>query len=270
MLETPIPTVMILAGQRLGRVDPLASRYGQEHKCLIPMLGRPIIGYVLDAVDEAFPTAPLVISINDPGALDGHPEIQRFVDAGRLTVVKSERNLLESVIAGSADVEYPLLLTTGDNVLVTAEAYRAFHASALEQQADGAAMLARKEDVLAEHPQGQMRFWKFSDGEFSNCNTFWMRNPQALQMAEIFREGGQFLKFPRRFIGAFGALNLIGYRLGVLRTSTMLDRISRRFGKRIRVQIADRGRFAIDVDDQISYEITEQLLLADGVKPVAK
>ena len=119
MLETPIPTVLILAGQRLGRVDPLAAKYGQEHKCLIPMLGRPIMAYVLDAVDAAFPTAPLITSINDPAALDGHPEVQRFRDAGRLTVVKSRTNLLDSVLAAAEGVDYPLLMTTGDNVLVT-------------------------------------------------------------------------------------------------------------------------------------------------------
>ena len=45
----------------------------------------------------------------------------------------------------------------------------------------------------------------------------------------------------------------------------MLDRVSRRFGKRIRVQIADRGRFAIDVDDQDTYDVTEALLRTDGL-----
>src|SRR5690606_41057134 len=55
MAQLPDPTVLILAGQRLGRVDPLAAKYGVEHKCLVPLLDRPLIGYVLDAVDQAFP-----------------------------------------------------------------------------------------------------------------------------------------------------------------------------------------------------------------------
>ena len=266
MLEPPVPNILVLAGQRLGKVDPLAAAHGQEHKCLVPMLGRPIIAYVLDAVDAAFPTAPLTISINDPAALDGHPEVQRFRDAGRLTVVASKSNLLDSVLAAAEQVDYPLLMTTGDNVLVTPEAYRKFHASALEQQADAAAMMARKQDVQAEHPQGQSRFWKFRDGEFSNCNTFWMRDREALAAAEVFRGGGQFLKFPKRFIDAFGLRNLIGYRTGMLTSDTLLARVSKRFGKRIRIQIADRGRFAIDVDDQATYDVTEQLLRADGVR----
>ena len=268
MSVPPTPTIMILAGQRLGKADPLALAHGQEHKCLIRLLDRPLIGYVLEAVDKAFPESPIVVSINDPAALAGLPEVQPFLDSGRMRIVTARSNLLESVLAAAGDIEFPLLMTTGDNVLVTSDAYRRFHTSALDQQADAAAMLAHKEDVLAEHPQAQSRFWKFADGEFSNCNAFWARDREALEIAEIFRGGGQFLKFPKRFVGAFGILNLIGYRFGKLRSQTMLERISRRFGKKIRVQIAERGRFAIDVDDQDTYEVTERLLLQDaGIDP---
>src|SRR5690606_30586473 len=101
MAEQPVPTVLILAGQRLGQVDPLAASHGVEHKCLVPLLGRPLIGYVFDAVDAAFPTARIVVSINDPAALDDEDEARPFFEAGRLTTVASARNLLESVFAAA-------------------------------------------------------------------------------------------------------------------------------------------------------------------------
>src|SRR5690606_28858220 len=90
MAALPAPTVLILAGQRLGKVDPLAEAHGAQHKCLVPLLGRPLIGYVLDAVDAAFPDAQIVVSINDPRALDAQPEARRFFDAGRIRTVVSE------------------------------------------------------------------------------------------------------------------------------------------------------------------------------------
>ncbi len=262
----PIPNILIMAGQRLGKVDPLSARHGLEHKCLVPMLGRPLISWVLDAVDKAFPGCRIVISINDPAALAEHEVTRRFADEGRLTLVPSSTNLLESMLAAAGELQFPVLMTTGDNVLVTAEAYRAFYASAMEQRADVAALLAHKADVMADHPQGQSRFWKFRDGEYSNCNTFFALDEDALQVGEIFRGGGQFLKFPKRFVKAFGLVNLIGYRLGLFSMQNMLDRVSRRFGKRIRAHISDRGRFAIDVDDQATYDATERLLREDGLK----
>jgi len=32
MADVPTPTVLILAGQRLGQVDPLAEAHGVQHK----------------------------------------------------------------------------------------------------------------------------------------------------------------------------------------------------------------------------------------------
>lgn len=270
MADQPNPTVLILAGQRLGQVDPLAAKYGVEHKCLVPLLGRPLIGYVLDAVDAAFPGARIVVSINDPRALDREPEARRFFAAGRMRTVASAKNLLESVFAAADGTDFPLLITTGDNVLTTPAALRGLHAFALSRGADAAALFARKEDILAAHPEGQPRFWKFRDGEFSGCNTFWLKDRAALSVGEIFRGGGQFLKFPKRFIAAFGLINLIGFRLNLLTVHRMLTRISSRFGKRIEVQIADDGRLAIDVDNEFSHQVAERLLrAADVVEKVA-
>jgi GTP:adenosylcobinamide-phosphate guanylyltransferase len=260
MAQLPDPTVLILAGQRLGRVDPLAAKYGVEHKCLVPLLDRPLIGYVLDAVDQAFPGCRIVVSINDPHALDDVPEVRPFVEAGRLTTAASASNLLESLLTVADGVGYPLLVTTGDNVLMTPDALRAFHAFALAENADAVAMFARKEDILAAHEEGQPRFWEFRDGAFSGCNTFWLKNRDAVATAEIFRGGGQFLKFPKRFVGAFGLGNLIGFRLGLFTVDRMLSRVSRRFGKRIRAQIVSDGRLAIDVDNEFSHLVAQRLL----------
>lgn len=260
--DQPNPTILILAGQREGRIDPLAAAHGLEHKCLVPLLGRPLIEHVLAIVDQAFPAAKIIISINDPTALDNEPSARALRDAGRLAVVPSRRGLLESVLVAAGRAEFPLLITTGDNVLMTPQALRGFDRFARGERADGAALFARKEDVLAVHPEGQPRFWKFRDGEFSGCNTFWIRDRAALVTAEIFRGGGQFLKFPGRFIAAFGLVNLIGFRLGLFRVDQLLRRISRRFGKSIKVKIADNGRLAIDVDTPFSHQVAERLLLA--------
>jgi hypothetical protein len=130
-------------------------------------------------------------------------------------------------------------------------------------------MFARKEDILAAHSEGQPRFWKFRDGEFSGCNSFWMKDASAKKVGEIFRGGGQFLKFPKRFISAFGLSNLIGFRLGLFNVKRMLSRVSARFGKKIAVQIVDDGKLAIDVDTEFSHLVAERLLRAKGAPDLA-
>lgn len=270
-MTDPNPTVLIVAGQRRGTADPLAKRYGLEHKCLVPLLGRPLIAWVFDAVDAAFPGCPIVLSIDDPRALDHEPEARRLLDEGRLIAIASAPNLLESALAAikAAVRSYPLLITTGDNVLLTAEALRELHAHALDLGADGAAMCARKEAVLAAHAEGQPRFWKFRDGEYSGCNTYWIRDAGAVRMGEIFRGGGQFLKFPTRFVSAFGLANLLGFRLGLLTLHGLVERVSRRFGKTITMQVAGNGELSIDVDDEFSHAVAEQLLRQRGAGALA-
>ena len=42
-------TIVILAAQRDGRLDPLAAEAGVTHKCLVPIGGRPLLAHVLEA-----------------------------------------------------------------------------------------------------------------------------------------------------------------------------------------------------------------------------
>jgi len=101
------PTILIMAGERHGQVDPLAAQYGVEHKCLVPLLGRPLIAWVLDAVDAAFPDSRIVVSIDNPRALENEPEALRYSEAGRLTAVASATNLMASVVRVQIQVQWP-------------------------------------------------------------------------------------------------------------------------------------------------------------------
>ena len=43
-------TIIVLAAQRGGRLDPLAAEAGVTHKCLVPIGGRPLLAHVLAAL----------------------------------------------------------------------------------------------------------------------------------------------------------------------------------------------------------------------------
>ena len=119
--------------------------------------------------------------------------------------------------------------------------------------------LARKEDVLAAHPQGQRRFYKFRDGEFSNCNLYGLSR-RGLGLAETFREGGQFAKNPMRIARAVGFLNLLLLRFGLVSLDKAMKRLGRRFKVRASAVVLADGAHAIDVDNQRTYDIAAQLL----------
>ena len=52
IMTKPELTVIVLAAQRGGRLDPLAAEAGVSHKCLVPIGGRPLLAHVLEALDR--------------------------------------------------------------------------------------------------------------------------------------------------------------------------------------------------------------------------
>ncbi|MFM7403671.1 MAG: NTP transferase domain-containing protein [Erythrobacter sp.] len=259
-------TALVLAGRRAGALDALAARAGVAQKAVVPVNGVPMIERVVRQVAACPEVGAIRIVAHEVDEIAALPSIAAQVEAGRLTFVRGQYNLVESVFAGAEGAAFPVMITTADNCLVTPEGYGEFIAGCLAADAEGAAGLARQEDVQAADPQGQQRFYQFRDGGYSNCNLYWLGNAQAVKAAEIWREGGQFVKFPRRIIKAFGLINLLRFWFGNGTKEKLFAQISRRFGLRLVPVVLSDGHFAIDVDNETTYAVTERILWArEGV-----
>lgn len=257
---------MIMAGRRSGQLDPLAERAGVSQKCVVPINGKPLIEHVVSAVAASDRIGEIRIVAHEPAEIEAIDLVARLKREGRLRFVEGAFNLVDSVLAGAEGAQFPILITTADNVLVRTEGYDEFIAGALAQNAGGAAALAREEDVKKVDKRGQLRFYEFRDGGFSNCNTYWIGSREALSAAEVFRGGGQFIKFPMRIAKAFGLLNLIRFKLGTGDREELFAKLSRRFGFPIATVVLSRGEYAIDVDEERSFAIAERLLAERGAQ----
>jgi GTP:adenosylcobinamide-phosphate guanylyltransferase len=249
-------TIIVLAAQRGGRLDPLAAAAGVSHKCLVPIQGRPLLAHVLAALAELDGVDSIRIAV-EPGAEE---MLRPIAQASGLPVafVAAAETITDSVYAAAAGTAGPLVITTADNVLLTPAAVRQV-ADRLARGDDTVIALARKEDVLSAHPEGQRRFYRFRDGEFSNCNLYGLSR-RGLELAETFREGGQFAKNPMRIARAFGFLNLIILRYGLVTLDRAMQRLGRRFGVRVSGLVLADGAHAIDVDNPRTYKIAAELL----------
>lgn len=257
-------TVLVLAGRRDGAIDPLAQAAGTDLKCLVPVAGRAMILHVLDALAQAPSVDRIIVSTNDADALAALPQIAAMRAAGRLEFAASRANLVDSVLDALAGVRFPVLVTTADNVLLTADAVAQLAEGAGSCGAAVAVAFARRDAVLAAHPEGQRRFYRFSDDAYSGCNSYWIGSGDALRIAELFRGGGQFAKFPMRIVRAFGLLNLIRFRFGIGTLEEAFARFSRRFRLRIAPIIFPDGAIAIDVDNARTLAIATALLNERG------
>lgn len=252
-------TAIVLAAQRDGQLDPLAAEAGVSHKCLVPIGGRPLLAHVLDALARTEGVARIRISV-EAGAQEllGRVALTSGVQGVPVDFVTSEATITDSIYAASRGGDAPYLITTGDNVLLTPEAVRAV-CDKLDAGEDAVAALARKEDVLAAHPEAQRNFYRFKDAAISNCNLYGL-SKRGLAMAETFRQGGQFFKHPARIAAAFGIVNLILLRFGLVTVDGAMQRLSRRFGVRMTSVFLDDGAYAVDVDNARTYRIASLLM----------
>ena len=262
-------TALVLAGKRDGTLDPLAIDAGVTHKCLVKVGGKPMLTHPIETLASTRGIGRILISIDEPSVLDGIPLIERLRGEGRLEIVRAHHNLVESVIAAASVAQFPLLITTADNVLLTPDAISELDGEARGQGADAAVAFARRETVLEAHWDGQRRFYNFSCGAYSNCNLYWLGTDKALTAAEVFRSGGQFAKHPGRIIGAFGLINLLRFRFGIGTLEGGFARFSRRLALKISPVVIADGQVAIDVDNERTKGVVEEILARHQAEPIA-
>lgn len=252
-------SILILAGRRPGAVDALAEAHGVGDKCLVPVAGRAMIAHVLDSAAQT-DAARIFVSTHHEALLDDLADevVERLGE--RLVIVPAADNLADSVLAVAGQALFPLFITTADNCLLTPETIVEIGNEAARLGVGAGVALARREDVLAVHPEGQRRFYEFSDVAVSNCNAYWIGDPAALKAAEAFRGGGQFVKKPIRVMQAFGLINLLRFRFGLGPIHHIFQRISRHLKVDIAPLLVSNGATAIDVDNERSLRVTEALM----------
>ncbi len=252
-------TVVILAAQRAGVVNPIAERAGVSHKCLAPIHGKALIVHVLDTVAAASAVRRVRISV-EPEARGQLDVLLAPYRANGLAIdyVDPSPSIATSLLAAVEGQPGPYMITTADNVLISLASFE--QTLGVLAEADIAFNLSSRNAVHGVHPDAQRRFYAFRDDDYSNCNLYGIASQQALSAVEIFREGGQFMKNPQRLITAFGLFNILLFRFKLLTAESAARRLGKRFGLKARALILSDGTQAVDVDNERTFGVAEMVL----------
>lgn len=239
----------------------MARACGVSHKCLLPVYGISMLERVAGALRASHLIHAIAVSIESataaPASLTaGNP---------KLTFIPSQNTApLSAIAAIKNNMAFPILITTGDHPLLTAEMIAYFCAQAERNGADFSAGLARAEVILAAYPQAIRTFFRFGRDRVSGCNLFAICNEKGLRILEKWQYLEAVRKKPWRLAAAFGPVALVQFLLGWLSLDDAFAIVSRRLGVTAKPVLLPFAEAAIDVDKPSDLELAEAILKRRG------
>ena len=247
---------LVLAGARASG-DALALAHGVDSKALIDIGGEPMLSRVLRALDQSprLREAPYVSGLSS--------EVLRQASGGiearsAPSVAGGPAASLLGVIEGG--IPLPLLVTTCDHALLTADMVNHFVEEALRSGADLAIGLASKATIQASYPNTKRTYIPFGGAPMSGCNLFFIGSPEALKVIRFWRQAEQDRKKPLRIVWRFGLITALRLLIGRPGAEHAFKLISGRLGARIAVVKMPFAEAAIDVDSQADLDLVKSII----------
>jgi len=242
---------VILAGGDGEVIDPT-----QRFKGLVPIAGRPLVEWVVDAFRSAERIGEIAVVIPTAENLGG------WVDRVDKLVV-SNRDFMDNVIAGAAAfrTDRPVMVATGDVPLLTGPAIDAFIESGLATGAEFVYPLVRRESVESAYPGAQRTYFRLKSGRYTGGNAM-LVDPKLMPAA---RDLGQRLFNDRKnavaLVRVAGLGFVVKFVLGRLEPADLADKIRDLLGGTGAAVVLDDPSIAMDVDKPADLELVEPMLL---------
>lgn len=253
-------TALVLAASRKGGSDPVAKLQDKSHKCLVEVDGVAMIERVVQALLDSRRFSRILISIENEQILQTLPSTRRWLEEGVIHYLASAENLADSVLYLDQDGDLPLVVTTADSAMHTAQLIQDFMAAFAQSHADVAVAVTPESTVIEEYPDANLGFFRFRDGGYSFCNIYGIRSRKGLEAARVFRSGGQFRKRPWRILKEFGVLPLILYKYRLASLNGILQRLGRKLDLTIEPITLPYAFAPIDVDNPRTFALSEETL----------
>ncbi|NNE59197.1 MAG: NTP transferase domain-containing protein [Hellea sp.] len=242
-------SVLILAGQREGEVDPLCAMAGVERKAMIPICGRPMLEYPIEALKQAGLRTPFHVSGFRPN---------KYAD---LTEVPSGRGPADSTVTAiETGISYPVLVTTCDSALLSREMVDSFVSQAMDTGADFCAGLAEKRIIQPAYPDVKRTYLNFKGSAVSGCNLFWVANENGLEAIRFWKRAQNFRKQPIRLAAKVGIIPPLLYIFRQLTLDGAFRYAAKRLGITAKPVLIPIAEAAIDVDKPSDLELVEQIM----------
>lgn len=252
-------TALVLAGVRAGG-DPLARAYRVPHKAALPVGGRPMGEWVVEALRDAPEIGRVLVAADWRGLGQAVP---LMANRQKVVPVVAMPTIGETVDAVLDAVAPPVLITTVDHPLLTPAMIAEF-LSKVPPDADAAVAVARDTVVRAAYPQARRTYVRFRKARVTGCNLFLLSTSRARAVVRFWSHLDTYRKDPGAMVGALGMGSLMLWWAGLLTIDGAARRLSQRVGARLAVVEMDAAEAAIDVDKPDDLRLADAILSGRG------
>jgi hypothetical protein len=217
---------------------------------------------VLDALEAAREIEGIVLCGPDKSAIEQDKELTFRIGSGKVKWLESQKTPSSSTYHAMQSLpdSTPVLVTTADHALLTAEMVDYFCFGARQGNKDIVVGLALHKLVAAKYPQTKRTAIPLADGSYCSCNLFGFLTPEARSAALFWRRVESQRKKTLRVIAGFGWLNLLRYLLRRPSLEDGLERISHRIGIRAGAVLLPFPEAAVDVDTLSDLRLVESIV----------
>lgn len=249
-------SAVVLAGSRRGG-DPLAARFSEDSKALIPVAGKPMVRWPVEALLASPLVDRLIVVSQQPDRL--RPVLP---EDARIALRPSQATIAETLaeLVADRDARFPMLVTTADHALLTPAMIEDFAKAA--RGADLAIGVVEQRAVAARFPDAKRTWIGFKGGRYSGANLFAFGSDRVTAAIHRWRLVEQDRKKGWRVLGALGPALLLGALLKLRTLDQSAAAMGRRLDLDIRAVRLSDPLAAVDVDKVEDHALAESLLKA--------
>lgn len=247
-------TAVVLAGSRPG-VDAFAKAHGTDLKALIPVGGKPMVQRPVEALLASEQVGRIRVLAQEPERIAAVLPTDE-----RISIEPSGETIASTLEALCFDpsVEWPVLVTTADQALLTPEMIADLLAKGAGS--DVALGVVGEEALMKRLPQTKRTWLKFRGGAYSGANLFLFGSPEIRSTLALWRSSEQNRKKAWRMLFVIGLTGFVGAVLRLRTLQQTLDAVGRKLKLNIRAVELSDPLAAVDVDKPSDHELVTAIL----------
>lgn len=241
---------VVLAGGDGGVIDPQVSIKG-----LVPVSGRPMVEWVVDALRQSDSIAEIAVVVPADGDLGTWVE---RVDH----LVVSDGRFADNAIAGTGSMGggRPILLATGDIPALTPDAVEDFVEKSLSSNADFTYPLVRKEDMLEQFPGSERTFVRIVGGPVTGGNMALLSPALVARNREIGQRLFDTRKSPVQMARVLGVTFIVRLLTGRVRPADVERKMEQLLGGPCAAIYTSYASIGADVDKPLDVVVAERVM----------